>query len=152
MGNETFWPSINLHSWHFSHIGVWLGPMHITKTLKVLFQALLLSFYMWKKTTEINMFYHLLRQFVVPLNHLKTILRVTTKHPAFWVSSQTRAMDTVFTFFFSEDWTTSWKTVIYIFFCLFKNPLMYFYDLWTLAFLSVLFMFDKLRTPKGFVI
>lgn len=47
--------------------------------------------------------------------------------------------------------------------CLKNNPvffyifvvflfLMYFCDKWTLAFVSVLFMFDKLRTPKGFVI
>ena len=48
----------------------------------------------------------------------------------------------------AENRTTSRKRLSV---CL--NPLLCFDDiLWTLAFLSVLFTFDKLRTPKGFVI
>lgn len=42
-----------------------------------------------------------------------------------------------------EDWELPYKQ---------ENIfLLYFYNMWTLAFLSVC-MFDKLRTPEGFVI
>lgn len=49
-----------------------------------------------------------------------------------------------------EDWTTSRKTCLYFFFFLILYCISMIYGL--LAFLSVSFMFDKLRTPKGFVI
>lgn len=46
-----------------------------------------------------------------------------------------------------EDWELHYKQEnVFSFFVL------YFYNIWTLAFLSVLLMFEKLRTPEGFVI
>lgn len=42
------------------------------------------------------------------------------------------------------------KNLVFVLFLFYL--LIYFYDIWTLAFLSVLFIFDKLRTLKGFVI
>lgn len=90
-----------------------------------------------------------------------TLYMLSTTTRMLHIVSQTRAMDVLKIYFSigfacfcwkSEDKQESCELLSEKSCFFFVYPLMYFCDIRTLAFLSVLFMFDKLRTPKGFVI